>query len=311
MSQTERIIYIDKQLSEKKILTITKIASEFEISTRQVKRDIEYMRDRFLAPIIYDYKEHYYKYENDFSLTNSSDDKTLIFKAIFENFSNANGLQPLSSTLIKEGFDSTLDESTRKLSKKILFLSPIVDLPDQNIFSVVSFTMKNNYCLKFNYINLKNELTIREVQPLRLINDGKAWYLIAYDINKKDLRNFHLSRMEKPQELLKNYIYKEDEKELTNYISSGFGVFMNTISYFATIEFKDTAANMVKTQTWHKDQKVIIEKNKLIMTLPFSSYTEILSKILSYGSNAKPKSPDKLISMWKDEIKKMNKLIIS
>lgn len=80
MSQTERIIYIDKQLTQKSFLTCKKVAARFEISTRQVKRDIEYMRDRFFAPIIYDSIERYYKYEKEFSLTNSSDDKTLIFK---------------------------------------------------------------------------------------------------------------------------------------------------------------------------------------------------------------------------------------
>jgi predicted DNA-binding transcriptional regulator YafY len=309
MSQTERIIYIDKQLSKKKYLTINKISKEFEISTRQAKRDLEYMRDRFYAPIIYDHKEHYYKYENDFSLTNSNDDNTLIFKAIFDNFSHANGLQPLSSSLISEGIDNTLSESDKNLSKKILFLSPIVDLPNKNIFSVVSFCMKNNYCIIFKYTNLSNVVSKREVEPLRLVNDGKAWYLIAYDIKKKGLRNFHLSRMENPKELKKEYSYKEEEAELKKYITSGFGIFMNTISYNATIEFFGKAVNMVKTQIWHKDQKVVIKNDKLFMSLPFSSYDEILSKILSFGSLAKPIAPDKLVEMWKNEIKKMQEIL--
>ncbi len=309
MSQTERIIFIDKELSQKRFLTTAKIANSFEISTRQVKRDIEYMRDRFDAPIIYDHSEHYYKYKGDFSLTNKSEDKTLIFKAIFENFSNASGLHRLSSSLIAEGIDNTLDESSKNLSKKILFLSPIVDLPNEHIFSVVSFCMKNNYCIKFNYVNLKDELSNREVQPLRLVNDGKAWYLIAYDLVKKNLRNFHLSRMENPQELIKKYTYDEDQINLEQYISSGFGIFMNTVSYIATIEFFDKAAKMVRTQTWHKEQKVKIIENKLFLTIPFCSYDEILSKILSYGCLAKPTKPQKLVEMWRSEIKKMNNLI--
>ncbi|MGD1819964.1 MAG: helix-turn-helix transcriptional regulator [Pleomorphochaeta sp.] len=309
MSQTERIIYIDKNLSQNKTLTLKNISDRFEISSRQVKRDIEYMRDRFLAPIVYDYQDKKYKYENKFSLTNINDDKTLIFKAIFDNFSHANGLQPLSSSLIAEGINNTLDESARNLSKKILFLSPIIDLPDQKIFSAVSFSMKNNYCLTFEYTSLTNNISNREVQPLRLVNDGKAWYLIAFDLNKKELRNFHLSRMKRPKELIKAYIYTEDDDELQKYISSGFGIFMNTISYTATIEFKDTAAHIVKTQTWHKDQKIEYKKDTLLLTLPFSSYQEILSKILSFGALARPIYPEKLITLWKDEINKMKNLL--
>ncbi|MGD1823222.1 MAG: helix-turn-helix transcriptional regulator [Pleomorphochaeta sp.] len=308
MSQTERIIYIDQKLTNKTPLTVKKLVDKFEISSRQVKRDIEYMRDRFYAPIIYDHKNHYYIYEEDFSLTSPNDDKTLIFKAIFDNFSHANGLQPLSSSLISQGIDSTLDNEAIELSKKILFLSPIIDLPDKDIFSKVSFVMKNNYCLKFSYTSLRNIKSSRTVQPLRLVNDGRAWYLIAYDLDKKELRNFHLSRMENPNQYICEYPYKENETELQTYISSGFGIFMNKISHKATIEFKGTAAQIVKTQIWHKDQKIIYKEDKIFLTLPFTSYEEILSKILSFGCLSIPISPDKLVDLWKEEIIKMNNL---
>ncbi len=309
MSQTERIIYIDKKLNQNSNLTINQIANKFEISSRQAKRDIEYMRDRFYAPIIYDYKNHYYKYTERFSLTDSNDNNTLIFKAIFDNFSNANGLQPLSSSLISQGIDYTLDNEAKELSKKILFLSPIIDLPDKNIFSIVSFTMKKNYCIKFIYTSLKNVKSDRQAQPLRLVNDGKAWYLIAYDLIKKELRNFHLSRMENPKELLIKYPYIENSKELESYISSGFGIFMNTKSYKAKIMFLGRAAQIVKTQTWHKNQIIEFEKNKLFLTLPFSSHEELLSKIFSFGSLAIPLEPNELVKKWKDEIKLMNNLL--
>lgn len=309
MSQTERIIYIDKKLNQNSNLTINQIASKFEISSRQAKRDIEYMRDRFEAPILYDHKNHYYKYSTEFSLSDSNDDKTLIFKAIFDNFSNANGLKPLSSSLISQGIDFTLDEEAKELSKKILFLSPIIDLPEKNIFSVVSSTMKKNYCIKFTYTSLLSIKSNREVQPLKLVNDGKAWYLIAYDLIKKELRNFHLSRMENPKELIINYPYKENSEELETYISSGFGIFMNTKSYKATILFKGRAAQIVRTQIWHKDQQIKITDNKLFLTIPFSSHEELLSKILSFGSLAKPISPSELVEKWENEIKLLNNIL--
>ena len=309
MSQTERIIFIDKKLSQNSNLTINQIVEKFEISSRQAKRDIEYMRDRFLAPINYDHKNHFYKYSEKFSLTDSSDNNTLIFKAIFDNFSNANGLKPLSSSLISQGIDYTLDKEAKELSKKILFLSPIIDLPEKNIFSIVSYTMKKNYCIEFIYTSLKNVKSERKVQPLRLVNDGKAWYLIAYDLEKKELRNFHLSRMEKPKQLLIKYPYIENDDELESYISSGFGIFMNTKSYIAKILFKERAAQIVKTQTWHKDQIIQFDKNNLFLTIPFSSHEELLSKIFSFGSLAIPLEPKDLVNKWREEILIMRNLI--
>ena len=57
MSQTERILFIDRKLRSQGSFTISQVCKEFEISSRQVKRDIEYMRDRFEAPIDWDFKE--------------------------------------------------------------------------------------------------------------------------------------------------------------------------------------------------------------------------------------------------------------
>ena len=54
MSQTERILYIDRNLRTDRYLTVQDVADYFEVSTRQVKRDIEYLRDRFNAPIVFD-----------------------------------------------------------------------------------------------------------------------------------------------------------------------------------------------------------------------------------------------------------------
>jgi DeoR/GlpR family transcriptional regulator of sugar metabolism len=46
MSSFERITAIDRALHEGGV-TVAKIARRFEVNPRTVKRDIEYMRDRF------------------------------------------------------------------------------------------------------------------------------------------------------------------------------------------------------------------------------------------------------------------------
>ena len=62
MSQTERILFIDRRIRLAGKTTINETADKFEVSVRQVKRDIEYLRDRLQAPIIYDRKLKGYIY---------------------------------------------------------------------------------------------------------------------------------------------------------------------------------------------------------------------------------------------------------
>jgi len=54
MSQFERIAYIDRTLRERDSLQSAEAARRFEVSTRQIKRDLEYLRDRLSAPVVDD-----------------------------------------------------------------------------------------------------------------------------------------------------------------------------------------------------------------------------------------------------------------
>jgi DeoR/GlpR family transcriptional regulator of sugar metabolism len=55
MSQFERISYIDRAIHERGAVTTREVATHFENSERQIKRDIEYMRDRIGMSLVYDY----------------------------------------------------------------------------------------------------------------------------------------------------------------------------------------------------------------------------------------------------------------
>ena len=52
MSQFERIACIDRLLREQGSVRTAEVAERFEVSGRQVKRDIEYLRDRLDAPVV-------------------------------------------------------------------------------------------------------------------------------------------------------------------------------------------------------------------------------------------------------------------
>ncbi|MFO7839925.1 MAG: HTH domain-containing protein [Desulfosalsimonadaceae bacterium] len=62
MSRMERIYYFHQEVSSGQFPSAGRLAENFEISSSTAHRDIEYMRDRLNAPLIYDRKKKGYRF---------------------------------------------------------------------------------------------------------------------------------------------------------------------------------------------------------------------------------------------------------
>ena len=64
MDRTERFYRIDQLLSDQRSVTFARLQEELEVSPATLKRDIEYMRNRLHAPIVWDRDSRGYKFES-------------------------------------------------------------------------------------------------------------------------------------------------------------------------------------------------------------------------------------------------------
>ena len=102
MSQTERILFIDRKLRSCGNFTVKEVADYFEVSERQVKRDIEYMRDRFKAPIEWNFKEKKYIYASSFERLKFADQHLILaYLSMQSMLKNANYFPAVSSELLQ------------------------------------------------------------------------------------------------------------------------------------------------------------------------------------------------------------------
>lgn len=63
MDRTERFYKIDALLQANRVVPIDRMLDELEVSIATFKRDIEYMRERLNAPIVWDRLARGYRYE--------------------------------------------------------------------------------------------------------------------------------------------------------------------------------------------------------------------------------------------------------
>ena len=64
MTRTERFYRIDKMLHERRLVPIEVFLEELDISRATFKRDMEYLRDRLHAPIVWDRFAGGYRFES-------------------------------------------------------------------------------------------------------------------------------------------------------------------------------------------------------------------------------------------------------
>ena len=63
MDRTERLYKIDRMLNDRKVVPINEFLDELEVSLATFKRDLEYLRDRFNAPVVWDRDAGGYRFD--------------------------------------------------------------------------------------------------------------------------------------------------------------------------------------------------------------------------------------------------------
>lgn len=69
-------------------------------------------------------------------------------------------------------------------------------LVDAGLLTELATACRDSRSLRFAYRNHPGELSQRAVEPLRLANYGRRWYLIAWDPARNDWRSFRVDRIE-------------------------------------------------------------------------------------------------------------------
>jgi predicted DNA-binding transcriptional regulator YafY len=69
---------------------------------------------------------------------------------------------------------------------------PVVD---PELLSTLAAACRDREGLRFDYDNHAGAASRRQVEPYRLVNWGRRWYLLAYDLGRDDWRTFRVNRI--------------------------------------------------------------------------------------------------------------------
>lgn len=67
---------------------------------------------------------------------------------------------------------------------------------DPDVLTLIGSACRDHERLRFEYRTHNGTTTRRDVEPYRLINDRRRWYLFAWDVDRNDWRTFRADRIE-------------------------------------------------------------------------------------------------------------------
>ena len=314
MSQLERIAFIDSRILEGSGITVAEVAKRFEVSERQVGRDIEYLRDRLGAPIIWNRAKRRYEYSSPWKGLEFTNEKALLFYIFARAAAGTIAYVPLAES---EALDRLLDlvpRGLRAAERSIRYELPAFESADVERLGLIVRAIAEGRCLDALYGDAEGRETERRIEALRLVNYEGAWYCVAYDHSRSDLRTFRLSRFEGL------YISHDktgehiDEAEVDRFLESSYGMFKGFGDKQAVIRFYSRAIPIVKDELWHAAQQRAEGNDPrrgpyVELSLPVSRWEEILGRVLRFGADAEAVGPQEFRRLWVEEIRRMSEVI--
>jgi predicted DNA-binding transcriptional regulator YafY len=66
---------------------------------------------------------------------------------------------------------------------------------DADVLTVLAGACRDHHTMRFDYDDRRGAATQRRVEPHRLVNSGRRWYLVAWDPDRDDWRTFRVDRI--------------------------------------------------------------------------------------------------------------------
>lgn len=278
-----------------------------EVSPATFKRDLEYLRERLGAPVVWDRESRGYRFEFSDGTSDSFELPGLWFNsqeihALLTMHQLIDELQPSLLTPhiepLKERIENLLEgeaHSNEEVRKRIRVLHMNARPVEPGNFELVSSALlRGNRIRVVHYSRQQDAETERELSPQRLVYYRDNWYLDAWCHLRNSLRSFSVENI-RQADLLDRKIHRVSDKVLNESLSSGYGIFGGRDTHTAQLKFTARSARWVASETWHPRQKAWFGPDgSYFLELPYSDDRELLMDILRHGTEVEVLSPSSL-----------------
>ncbi|WP_394473415.1 helix-turn-helix transcriptional regulator [Roseateles sp. DC23W] len=287
-------------------VTMQALMDELEVSMSTVKRDIDALRDRFGCPIEFD------RDLNQWVIGTLPGGKRFELPGLWFNSSEIYALLAMQSLLsgvqpgllephlqpLKDRLELLLGESignAKDIEKRIKLIHFAGRRVKVKYFEQLTQAVLERKRVVMKYFNRdKDELTEREVSPLRLVHYRENWLLDAWCHLRSELRSFALDAIQQV-ELTDTAAIEVGKDALVEHFQSGYGIYAGKADKLAVLKFSQVRAQYVSLERWHRKQaSKWLEDGSYQLEVPYSKDQELVMDVLRYGSDVEVLAPPEL-----------------
>jgi predicted DNA-binding transcriptional regulator YafY len=321
MDRTERFYRMDQMFRERTVVPLQSFLDELGVSRATFKRDVEYMRSRFNAPIEYDRDNNGYRFSGKASAGpryelpglwfNASEIHALLtMQELLKGLDPgilAPHVEPLIGRLnaildphpqplaVGKGSGQGERPSLEEIRKRIRIVRMAARGMKLEFFELAATaTLKRHRLWITFWSRHSNKTTERTVSPQRLVFYRGNWYLDAWCHLRDGIRSFALDGI-RAARLESDKAKNVPEADLDDFLASSYGIFAGKPRGWAKLRFSPTAARWVAHEKWHSKQRGRYEPDGgYILEVPFGDDRELVMDILKFGPECRVVGPEEL-----------------
>lgn len=307
MTKTSRIYKIETLIRNRGHVSFEAMRDELEVSPATLKRDLDYLKDRLGAPIVYDRHLNGYKFAEGHAVQkhelpglwfNERELYSLLMAHQLLSELDDDGvisrhLQPLLERIHQMlGHD---DGAAKSLLKRVRIINAARRPVAARFFELVVDALLNRRRVRMRYLTRgRAQTSERDVSPQRLVHHRNTWYLDGWCHRTDSLRRFALDAIERA-ELLDTKAREIAARTLESEMDGGYGIYAGARLHWATLSFDPQAAQWVGREQWHPEQKGrFTDDGRYELQLPYVEETELAMDILRHGGQVRVLAPASL-----------------
>lgn len=315
MNRTERFYRIDQLLHEHRVVSMAQFLAALEVSRATLKRDLEYLRERLHAPIVWDREAGGYC----FGPHNQGPAYALpgLWFSAGELYALLSAQQLLSSLVpglissqlapLQSRLQAMLEaggHSAAAVSERVRLLTQARRSVEPRYFSQIAQALLSRRQLRIrSWHRSRDEMTVRNISPQRLLHYRDNWYLLAWCHWREALRSFSLDALH-AVDVQTDTAHEVASAELDSHCAAAYGIFSGTARETAVLRFSAERARWVAHEHWHPAQQgETLPDGSYRLRLPYADERELLMDILRHGQHVVVEAPESLRLRIIQEIK--------
>ena len=315
MTKTARVYKIEMLIRNRGHVSFQTLLDELEVSPATLKRDLDYLKDRLGAPILYDRYLNGYKFGDNYRgekhelpglWFNERELYSLLMAHQLLSELETEGvisrhLQPLLERIHQMLGPDEVD--AKSLLKRVRIIGSARRPVPGKFFELVVDALLNRRRIRIRYLTRSRaETSERDISPQRMVHHKNTWYLDGWCHRTDSLRRFSLDAIEYA-ELLETKAKDIAAKTLESEMDAGYGIYAGAKRQWATLSFDAKSAQWVSREEWHSEQKGrFTDDGRFELQVPYVEDTELAMDILRHGGHVKVVAPTSLRAMVRKQL---------